>query len=214
MESPDAGLQLEIDGNSIPPNLRSIRALPSLGTFADAWTAGFPLVFVGEALASISTRPQGVAALIRRGKALFAEKIRCAHEAVAEFAIIFNHQNNDETILMAGTEFSAVPALSINQNDGETQASLLQNQSNIAVKISLNTASIEFNVSDTLICEQVGPQLDTTHTHCGDLRITLLSSRGYPSTLQTTNADDTAGLQPYIYGTSNTSSNPAPASGN
>lgn len=138
-------------------------------------------------------------------------KIHRAHKAGA---VIFNHQDEDEIVLMGGTNFSAVPTLSINQNDGETLTDLLQIQSDITAKISLNAASVEFNVPVTLICEHVGLQLDTTHTYRGDLRIALLSSRGYPSTLQTTNADDTAGLQPYIYGPSNTSSNPTQAPGN
>ncbi len=196
---PDAGLQLEIGGNHVPLNLRSIQALPSLGTFADAGTAGFPLVFADEALEPVSARLQGRAALIRRGNALFAEKIRHAHEAGAEFAIIFNHQDEDKIILMAGTDFSAIPALSINQNDGEALTNLLQNQSDITAKISLNAASIEFNVPDTLICEHVGLQLDTTHTYRGDLRITLLSPNGSRSIFQTMNADESAGPQLWTY---------------
>ena len=196
---PDAGLQLEIGGNRVPPNLRSIQALPSFGTFADAGTAGFPLVFAGEALEPISARLQGRAALIRRGSALFVEKIRRAREAGAEFAVIFNHQDEDEIVLMAGTDFSAIPALSVNQNDGEALSDLLQSQSDITAKISLNAASVEFNVSDTLICEHVGLQLDTTHTRRGDLRIVLLSPSGSRSILQTLNADESAGPQLWTY---------------
>ena len=196
---PDAGLQLEISGNQVPANLRSIQALPSLGTFADAGTASFPLVFVGEALEPISARLQGRAALIRRGNALFAEKIHRAHKAGAEFAVIFNHQDEDEIILMAGTDFSAIPALSVNQNDGEALADLLQSQSDILAKISLNAAAIEFNVPDTLICEHVGLQLDTTHTRRRNLRIVLLSPSGSRSILQTINADESAGPRLWTY---------------
>lgn len=126
---------------------------------------------MGEALEPISARLQGHAALIRRGNAFFAEKIHRAHKAGAEFAVIFNHQDEDEIVLMGGTNFSAIPALGINQNNGEALSDLLQIQSDITAKISLNAASVEFNVPDTLICEHVGLQLDTTHTYRGDLRI-------------------------------------------
>ncbi|MCS1408519.1 MAG: Calcium-dependent protease [Verrucomicrobia subdivision 3 bacterium] len=196
---PDAGFQLKIRGRDIPTALRSIAAKPALGTFADEGTKDVPLVFVGEALSPIDIPLEGRGALIKRGTNTFAEKLRHAKEAGAEFAVIYNNRDADEIVLLGGTDFSGIPAVSINQNDGEDLVDLLGNQSDVTSEISLNSATVEFDISSTLICEHVGVELDTTHTYRGDLRITLLSPSGTRSVLQTINKDSSPGPRGWTY---------------
>ncbi len=195
----DEGLWLEIEGANIPGALRSIQIKPSLGVFAEEGTHRLPLVFVGEALEPIAVPLKGRAALIKRGIDFFAKKIRRAREAGAELAIIYNNLNNDEILLMGSTDFSAIPACSINQNDGEALLDLLGDQPDITAKISLDAATVEFDISDTLICEHVGLRLDTTHSRRGDLRITLVSPSGTRSVLQTLNIDESPGPRRWTY---------------
>src|SRR6185436_15161584 len=110
---PDDSLRLRISGSGVPAELSSLRTQPSLGPHADTPTLVLPLVDVGYATNQISQDLTGKAALIQRGPAgvlpdhrnQFDQKIQRAADAGAAFAVVYNHSNTDESIVMARTDF-------------------------------------------------------------------------------------------------------------
>lgn len=188
---PDAGLRVLVTGTvPVPRELQSIITLPSLGVQADDPTAVVPLVFVGDAALPLETNLTGKAALIRRGGATFPDKLLNAAEAGAEFAIIYNNQGTNDLEIMGETDFIPIPAVFMSQMHGEALASFVTNSGGNA-QISLEATDYDFNVTDSLLCEQVQVQLSYAHQQRGDLRVTLLSPMGTRSTLQPLGPDTT-----------------------
>ena len=204
---PDDSLRLRISGSGVPAALSSLRTQPSLGPHADTPTLVLPLVDVGYATNQISQDLTGKAALIQRGPAgdlpdqrnHFDQKIQRAADAGAAFAVVYNHSNTDEIIVMGGTDFVPIPAVFIGQNDGESLVGLLQSNLAVSAQIQLDPASYSFTVTNTLICEHVGVTLVTDHSSRGDLRLTLVSPAGTRSVLQRLNNDTTAGPSGWTY---------------
>ena len=188
-----------ISGRNTPSVLRLIPAHPSLGVFADDPTGPLPIAFIGEATQPITRDLSGQAALIRRGGSPFAEKIEKAAAAGAEIAVIYNNLDQSEIPGLGGTEFSSIPAIGISQEDGEALTDYIDAQPAATAEIVLTPATVEFDITETLLTEHVGVQINTTHTYRGDLRITLLSPNGTRSVLQALNNDQTRGPRGWTY---------------
>lgn len=180
---PDAGLRVEVSSAGASPAAASIIALPSLGIVADDPTATLPLVYVGEAVSTVTNDLHGQAALIRRGGGSFAEKIENAARAGAEFAIMFNNQGTTTLEVMGSTDFVPIPAVFISQRDGDALAAMATNEMTFA-RIVFSTARIPIPVEEPLLCEHVSVDLEWEHPQRGDVRVTLVSPMGTRSVLQ------------------------------
>jgi subtilisin family serine protease/subtilisin-like proprotein convertase family protein len=196
---PDEGLRLLITGSQVPDGLASIVSVPSLGPHADAPTSVVPLVDVGMATNEITVDLHGKAALIQRGTNFFYEKIQYAAAAGAAFVVVYNNRDHSQTLQMAGTEFTPIPAVFINQDDGEALRSLLASEPGLTGQLKLSTTDYYFTVSDTLLLEHVGVRVDVNHPVRGQLRITLLSPQGTRSVLQRINYDELPGPINWTY---------------
>ena len=195
---PDTGLELVINGNSIPSSLRSIPCLPSPGVFPDDGTTSLPLQFVEGSVAS-PRNLTGKAVLIPRSDLSYQEQIDRAAEAGAELVISYNDREGTEIDQLEGTDFSTIPAFSISQTDGEALRDRLGSSGEISVQVELTSVEVGFDIEDTLICEHVGVQMSTTHPYRGDLRIVLQSPQGTRSVLQAHNLDGTPGPNGWVY---------------
>ncbi len=196
---PDSGLRIGIRGGAAPPELERIAALPSLGPFADGGTDPLPLAYAGLADTDPADSLEGRAALVRRGEITFAEKIRRVAGAGASLALIHNNVEDEELLLMGGTEFSPIPAYFIGQRDGEALADLLSRQPDLEASVSLDEAELEFEFPDAMVCGHVGVWIDTSHSYRGDLRIVLTSPAGTRSVLQAYNQDESPGPRDWLY---------------
>ena len=188
---PDDGMRVELTDSNAPPNLKSLAATPGLGLHADSPTAAVPLVNVGTATGPIGMNLSGKAALIQRGVNTFVEKIQFAADAGAAFAVVYNNRDSSARLEMGNTDYSPIPAVFVNQTDGETLASYLQ-QTNAEARLFLRTARYGFNVTNTWISEYVGVRVKTDHLRRSDVRITLTSPHGTTSVLQRLNGDTTS----------------------
>lgn len=200
---PDDGLRVEVSGPGVPPELVSVRTLPSTGPHADTPTPALPLADFGYGtnLAGMNLTNKG--ALIQRGPATFAQSISNAALAGAAFAIVYNYPGpppgGDQLYQLGGTDFVPIPAVFIGNTDGEGLKSLFQTNADALAQIRLTAASFQFAVTNTLICEHVGLRLQTDHTLRGDLRITLVSPAGTRSVLQHYNSDTSSGPADWTY---------------
>ena len=205
---PDGGLGLRMTGDDIPSALSFIRGLPALGPHPDDATASLPLVDIGLGLDNTGIDLTGKAALIERGTNDFDDKIIRAAAAGASFAVIYNYLTNstgggcpggDELCALGGTDFVPIPALFITHADGIALKNLFLANPTARAQIRLEGVTRLFNVSDELLCEQVGVRVRTDHPLRGDLRITLVSPAGTRSILQTYGADTNAGPADWTY---------------
>ncbi|MBI5775170.1 MAG: S8 family serine peptidase [Verrucomicrobia bacterium] len=195
---PDDGLRVVVSGGGVPTNLVSIRANPSLGPHADAPTASLPLVDVGLATGPLATTLAGKAALIQRGTVFFYEKIGYAAQAGAAFAVIYDHGGGGVSI-MAGTDFTPIPAVFIAQAEGEALRSLIQTNATVTAQIRLFATNYSFAVTNTLLGEHLAVRLRTDHPQRGDVRVTLISPQGTRSVLARKNDDTNAGPADWTY---------------
>ncbi len=186
----DGGLLLAVFPQGGSTNLL-INGLPSLGIHVDQSTANLPLVYVGDASTPIQQDLHGKAALIQRGTVTFSEKIVNAANAGALFAVIFNNEGTNFVQVMGTTDYVPIPAMSISQADGELLTNIVT-QSAANAQITFQTTQMNFNVTDSLLCEHVKVTLNATHQQRGDLRITLVSPNGTRSVLQRLGRDLTA----------------------
>jgi subtilisin family serine protease len=197
---PDDGMRVRIEGGpQLPEELLSIPSTPGLGPHADDPTGWLPMVDVGLADQPIGVDLSGRAALIERGGNLFSEKIQYAADAGAGFAVIRNHTGNTDRLIMGGTEFVRIPAVLINQRDGEQLRQHLLLHPETRAQLRLESARYGFPVTRTLVCEHVSVRVRTTHARRRDLRITVTSPMGTRSVLQHINQDDTAGPSDWTY---------------
>lgn len=193
---PDDGLKLRIARAGGAE--RALRTMPAQGLHADAPTGRLPLVFVGQATNPITANLRGRAALIERGTNFFREKIRFAAEAGAAFAVIYNHINGDEVIMPGGTEFEAIPAVFISENEGRQLVRDLASGP-VEAQIRLDSATVSLEIPDTLSCEHVGLRVRAVHDRRGELRITVRSPSGTYSILQRSNNDLSPGPDDWTY---------------
>ncbi len=190
---PDQGLRLLVSGESVPPELESIIALPSLGRFPDEPTRSLSAFDAGMAIGGISENLTGQAALIERGEIFFCEKLEAAAASGAEFAVVYNNRDTSARLVMGATEFVSVPSVFINQRDGEALRELVRIDPSIRLKLNLEAILYSFKVSQALLCEHVTLRVNGDHTARGDLRITLRSPQGTLSVLQSLSDDDSFG---------------------
>lgn len=196
---PNQGLRVRVSGDSVPPEIESIIGVPSLGRFPDSATEILPALEIGTTADGISSSLDGRAALIQRGVNFFCEKLSAAAAVDAEFAIVYNNRDTLTRIIMGATEYAQIPAVFINQLDGEALRDVIENDPSARVQLSLLTTNYTFNVTESLLCEHVTVRVDANHTARGDLRITLRSPQGTLSVLQSLGDDDSVGPRNWPY---------------
>ncbi|MBU6401090.1 MAG: S8 family serine peptidase, partial [Verrucomicrobia bacterium] len=196
---PDDGLRVLVNGTGVPDTLTNLHSLPSFGPHPDAPTSVLPLVDLGMVTNPIAADLTGKAALIERGVSLFSDKITWAAQAGAAFAVIYNNTGATNLIFMAATDFTPIPAVFIDQNDGAALHTLLATNPAVTAQIHLDTAAYAFVVTNTLLCEHVAVRLATDHPRRADVRITLLSPQGTRSVLQQLNEDSSPGPVDWTY---------------
>ncbi len=196
---PDQTLRVLVQGQDVPTNLLSIVALPGLGLFPDSPTLLAPLVDVGITTNGIAVDLSGRAALIQRGGNYFCEKLSLVETAGAAFAVVYNNVDSDGRLIMGATEFSAIPAVFITQNDGEALQQHLRSDPTTRIQLSLQSTPFTFSVKETLLCEHLAVRIDTDHSRRGDLRLVLVSPSGTRSVLQNINNDDAPGPIDWTY---------------
>ncbi len=191
----DAGFLLRAGGLGVSPTLNRVAGLmpeeglhpadpPGENLRPDAPTASLPLVFVGLATNTLTTNLTGKAALIQRGGATFAEKIKRAQDAGAAFAVVYNDAGDGLVSMQLTNEVLRIPSLFIGQTAGDVLAITAQSNTNLSARLELDAARYPFAVTHEMICEHVGVRVQTTHPFRGDLRITLTSPSGTRSILQ------------------------------
>jgi subtilisin family serine protease/subtilisin-like proprotein convertase family protein len=199
VDIPTNVLHLACFAPGLTPELSSIICVPSVGPHPDAPMPVLPLVYVGQANTNLTQDLHGKAALIQRGQSFFVDKINRAAEAGAGFVVVFDNIDETNLIYMAGTEFTPIPAVFINQRRGQGIVNFLASHTNLTAQIQLTTAAVEFPITDTLVCEHVGLRLTTTAPFRSDLRITLVSPSGTRSVLQPVNNDVFPGPDNWTY---------------
>lgn len=189
--------QLELEDSPLADTLETIPALPFLGAMEPLTDDFLPLSYVGLAGEAINEDLSGRIALIRRGDFLFREKITNAAEANAVAAIIFNN-DGDETVLMAETDYSEIPAIFIGQSAGEGLEAALAARFEVNARFAPPPHVVTFDVEDPMICEQVSVRVRGSIANRSRLRILLESPSGVVSELQTYNRD-TGSLTDWTY---------------
>jgi subtilisin-like proprotein convertase family protein len=91
---------------------------------------------------------------------------------------------------MGDTDYVGIPAVFIAQAQGEALAAAAQ-ANPLAAQIRLDSVAYVFNMTDSLLCEQVQVRLNFTHAQPGDMRVTLVSPTGTRSVLQRIGANVT-----------------------
>ena len=198
-EIPDDALRVGLAGPDVPPTLRSVKCLPSLGRHPDNPTGFLPIVDVGLANGPITRDLTGRAALIQRGGTLFAEKIERAAQAGASFAVVYNNTGTTEIQAMGGTKFARIPAVSIARSTGDAIRTYAAANPTATARLLLIPTFYTLEVTNTLICTHVGVRLRTTHTRRSDVRVTLVSPMGTRSILQAINNHEAPGPVDWTY---------------
>lgn len=198
----DDSLRLELQGTGLPGSLTSIHCLPAQGPQVEAATARLPMVYVGLGNTNIDLDLHGRAALIQRGDNFFSEKIDLAARAGAEFVVIYNNVATDPQLLvMFGTGFAPIPAIFIDKANGDALRNYVETHPANTARLNLTPTTTKWTINDSIVCEQVGVRLNTTHPYRSDLRITLVSPSGTRSILQFINGDYSPGPQNWTYWT-------------
>lgn len=200
---PDGGLTVQTSDSALAP----IAALPDTGLHPDNGTPALPLVYVGLATNPIAINLANKGALIERGTNNFDQKIAYAAQAGAAFAVIRNFATNSDPnsapggdqLLSVNADFATIPAVFIGYHDGVALENLFATNPAATARISLNSTSTVFTVTNTLLCEHIGLRVMTDHPLRGDIRITLVSPSGTRSVLQRYNGDTNAGPVDWTY---------------
>ena len=195
---PEPAFLVVATGVGVPANLAAIAAAipteslhpdiaPGENLHPETPTPKFPAVFVGQATNTLTTNLTGTVALIQRGNAFFTEKIQRAEAADAALTVIYNHTNDDLIHMGVDSYFPRRPAAFIGRTDGEALVAQAQTNATLRVRLQQNPATINFAVTNQLLCEHVGVRVQTDHPRRGDLRIVLVSPHGTRSILQRVN---------------------------
>ncbi|MSU35808.1 MAG: hypothetical protein EXS36_12035 [Pedosphaera sp.] len=196
IEIPDDALCVKVSGIDVPEMLRRIAATGGLGLHPDAPTSVLPLRDFGVGGAPAGSVFKGSAALILRGGNTSEDKIANAAAGGAEFVILHNNEGGDSRLTkgapsffryIAGTEFSPIPAVLVDQVHGAALQNWLQDHPEATAQLALDSARYEFAVTNTLHCEHVGVRIRWSHPSRADLRVTVRSPRGTVSILQRQN---------------------------
>jgi subtilisin-like proprotein convertase family protein len=194
---PDDGLRVVVTGSMELTVLLSASATPSLGPLVEGTTVALPLVDVGLATNDLTINLDGKVALIRRGPSgsfpddrnTFRRKIERAADAGAAWVVVYNDRDLNERVIMGDTDFVPIPAVMINETDGETVRDLLGSDPAVTAHLELNRATATFAVTEGMACEHVGLRVDLSHSRRGDLQVLLHSPTGTRSILQRANFD-------------------------
>jgi subtilisin-like proprotein convertase family protein len=100
---------------------------------------------------------------------------------------------------MMSTAYVPIPAVFINQTNGEALRDYVQGQPTNSARIRYTPATVSLVVTQAVICEHVGVKLNTTAPARGDLRIGLVSPSGTRSVLQAMSTDASPAPADWIY---------------
>lgn len=198
MEIGEEEYGIEIPSSSPGQEPMWIPGYPSLGPVNDLSAQNGKIAFVGLAEQSINTNLDNMGALIQRGEVLFRDKILRAEEAGAKFAIIYNN-NGNAPLIMASTDYTAIPTIFIGQQNGENLRQTLLNNPNLEVSVKMKSKAATFDVKDEMIVEFIGLELKSNITNRSGIRITLFSPSGTKSELQSINQDSISNLSSWTY---------------
>lgn len=198
---PELGTRLQVIGPNVPPAIAAIQAYPTDdGPRVDKPITARPLVFVGYATSTLTTNLTGKAALIERGAdETFANKIKRAADAGAAFAVVFDNVTNNNALYMDVDAFSPIPAVFIDRLSAFALTNYLAQNPTATTAITVQQASVTFNVTNAMVCEHVAVRMTANHPARADLRITLISPSGTVSTLQAVNNSTGAGPTDWTY---------------
>lgn len=209
VEIPDAGLRVELEAEAAGGEPLVISGLPGTGIHPESATDWLPLVDLGLALTDPPQRIDGRGALIERGQINFSEKLSRAAAAGAAFAVVYNAAaevipdgscpGGEQLCVLAGTDYSPIPALFIRRSAGLALRDAITAGPSRRARLHLAAALRTFEITRDLQCEHVGVRLRTDHSGRGDLRVTLRSPSGTVSVLQRYNADTNAGPADWTY---------------
>ena len=209
VEIPDAGLRVELEADLAGGAPLIISGIPGTGIHPEVATDWLPLVDLGLALTDPPQRIDGHGALIERGQVSFSEKLARAAAAGAAFAVVYNAAaeaipdgscpGGEQLCLLAGTDYSPIPALFIRRSAGLALRDAVASGPSRKARLHLEAAVRTFEITRDLQCEHVGVRLRTDHSGRGDLRVTLRSPSGTVSVLQRYNADTNAGPADWTY---------------
>ena len=130
-----------------------------------------------------------------------------AAQAGAVFAVIYNNDagtsgcpGGDTLCPMGGTDFVPIPAC-VHRGNGRRESLRASLPPTTATwrKSSCAALNYAFDVTNTLVCEQIGVSLQTDYPLRGNLRVTLVSPMGTRSVLQCYNTDTNAGPANWTY---------------
>ena len=196
---PDDGLRVGILGAADPNLPASVPASGGSGIHPDQPTPALALIDVGQATAPIARDLHGAAALAFRRPNTFAQKIQFAAQAGAAFVVIANTDLGNERLLMLSTDFAAVPAVMVGAADGALLQSVARTDPAARFRLELDSARIEFQVTNMLSLDWVRVHLGIVHPRMGDLRVTLRSPAGTTSVLQRAGNQTTPQLEDWYY---------------
>lgn len=171
---------------------------PSLGPINDTKILTNPLTFVGLATSTINQDLSGRGALIERGEIFFRDKINRAAAAGAEFAIIFNNQN-DSTLIMAETDYTPIPAIFIGKTQGESLKTAIIANPDLQVSLELKAKKASFQINDELLVEHVSLEISSDINRRKGVRLTLISPSGTKSELHSLNNDNISDLNNWTF---------------
>lgn len=175
-----------------------IEGKPSLGPINDLREISAPLTFLGLAKSTITQDLNGRGALIERGEIFFKDKINRAAEAGALFAIIFNNESNN-TLIMAETDYTPIPAIFIGRDDGQDLKNAIQSQPELMVTLRMRSKTVNFDVPDEILTEYVGLEFKSSIAKRRGIRITLISPIGTKSELHSLNNDNISSLRDWTF---------------
>lgn len=196
---PDQGFRVQVSGEGVPENLRSLPATGGTGRYPDSSTAEVPLIDAGTGDSGLPTLG-GAGALLRRGGSSFATKLNHAAAAGAAFALVANNVGTTERVLMLDTDFARIPAACIGLSDGAALRTLVATNATVRARLALNPAVRTFAVNEPLLVEHVRLRLRWEHPRQGDLRVTLRSPAGTLSVLHRPGTVDDPPLGEWTYG--------------
>ena len=183
------GLRLLITGDGIPDNITNVQVEGANASYPDAPTGVFPLVDMGRATKPLTNDLHGRAALIQRGDVNFSVKIDYAAKAGAALAVVYDNRDGTNLHHMGGTARAAIPAVFVDQNDGEAILAQVTQGKTVNAQFQLVTTDYPFEVTNALILEHVMLRCGFDYPSRPELRVTLVSPHGTRSILQHFNSD-------------------------
>lgn len=196
---PENALRVEVFRQHENTPWFSFNAEPNrFGPRADRPTAALPLVTFNGAEELSPARAGGSYVLLPAAGTNYEAIIEAAAAAGAG-GVIFYLTNAATPAALPVSDFCPLPAALLAQTNGFLLRDWLATNAGAQARLKLLAATVDFSVTNGLVCEWAGLRVKTTHPRRGDLRITLQSPAGTVSELQMRNTDTTAGPSDWTY---------------